>query len=101
MVEYLERLMNDWHHYIPFACLITRNQVPENRPATTRLIEQSVVGIIAAAVGSYVTLEVNKTEIAHLKEQRVETYAAIKESEQRVTAQIMELRTQLLRQRDK
>lgn len=100
-VDLLERVMQDWHHYVPFACLVTKQHVPENRPATTRLIEQAVVGIVAAGIGSYVTLEVNKNEIKQLKEQRIETNAAIRESEARVTAQISELRSTLLRERVK
>jgi hypothetical protein len=101
MLEHLESLTNTWQHYVPFAALIARAPIPENRPAMTRLIEQSIVGIIAAALSSYVTLQVNQAEIANLKEHGIEselrTTTAISASEQRVTAQIAEMRAILLK----
>lgn len=95
----------NWSHVIPFAALVAREPVPENRPAMTRIIEQSFVGVVAAALGSYVTLQVNQTEIATLKQQRVEeelrTTEAIHDSEARVTAQIAEMRAVLLNRRER
>lgn len=104
MFEPLESLQYDWTHYIPFAALVAGKPVPENRPATTRIIEQSFVGIVAAAVGSYVTLNVHQTEISTLKAQRLEaelrTSKAVADSEARLTAQIAEIRAVLLKRKD-
>lgn len=97
-------MTNDWHHYVPFACLITKENIPENRPALTRLIEQAVVGAVAAAISGYGTFKVMEADIKTLKEQRIEqrqeSSAAIRESEARVTAQIQELRRVLLKNKD-
>jgi hypothetical protein len=95
---------NDWSHYIPFASLVVGKPVPENRPAMTRIIEQSFVGVVAAAVGSYATLQVHSKEIDTLKAQRVEaeirTAKAVADSEIRLTAQIAEVRSVLLKHKD-
>lgn len=103
-----QQIAQDWTHYIPFACIVAGKPVPENRPAMTRIVEQSFVGIVAAALGSYVTLQTQSVEIDNLKEARkatelvrladqAKTAEAIKESEARVTAQITELRGILLK----
>jgi hypothetical protein len=95
---------NDWSHYVPFASLVVGKPVPENRPAMTRIIEQSFVGIVAAALGSYVTLQVHSKEIENLKGQRLEselrTARAVADSETRLTAQIAEVRAVLLKHKD-
>jgi len=101
MFDGLQDAISNWHHYVPFAALISNSgPIPENRPAMTRIIEQGFVGVVAAALGSYVTLQVNQTEINTLKVQRVEadmrTTAAIEASEARVTQQIVEMRAILL-----
>ena len=101
MLDGLQDMANNWAHYVPFAALVAGEPIPENRPAMTRVLEQSFVGIVAAALGSYVTLNVHQTEITTLKMQRIESDArtaqAISDSEQRVTAQITEMRAILLK----
>lgn len=101
MMEGIQDATNTWTHYVPFACMVAGKPIPENRPALTRIIEQSFVGLVAAAMGSYVTLQVNTRDISELKTARqhdnTQTAEAIKESEQRVTAQIVELRSILLK----
>lgn len=98
----------DWAHITPFAALVVGKPLLENRPVMTRLIEQSFVGILAAAIGSYVTLQIHQTEIDNLKQARIlteqlriadqaKTTAAIEASELRVTNQISELRQILLK----
>lgn len=103
--SYLERLMSDWHHYIPFATLITQGDVPANRPATTRILEQAFVGIVAAAISSYATLQVHQEKIASLEKKAQETQQqasiAVKESEIRLTQQIAELRLIMLQKANK
>ena len=101
MMEGVQDAANNWTHYVPFACMVASKPIPENRPALTRLVEQSFVGLVAAAMGSYVTLQVNTKEIADLKAARQLDNAiastAIRDSEMRVTAQIVELRALLLK----
>lgn len=96
MFDWLNGLTQNWHHYVPLATLFTKENVPENRPATTRLIEQAIVGIVAAGISSYVTLQVDHSQIEDMKSSSLRAQAntsiAIQQSEQRVTAQITELR---------
>lgn len=106
MFDLYREISNNWAHYIPFAALMAGEPIPENRPAMTRIIEQSFVGVIAAIGGSYIMVQVQQAEIAHLKEQRIEaelrTTKSISDSEARMTQQITELRTLLLtQQRDR
>lgn len=90
----------NWSQIIPFAALVVGKPVPANRPAMTRIIEQSFVGVVAAAVSSIVTLNVNKAEIENLKTERIiaeqRTSKAVADSEARLTAQIQELRMVML-----
>ncbi len=97
MIEWYETVSQNWSHYIPFAAVLnTRNPVPENRPATTRLIEHIVIAVLAAAISSYVMLQLDHQEISDLKTSKIaseqRTTVAIQQSEARVTAQIAELR---------
>lgn len=106
MFDLYREISNNWAHYIPFATLMAGEPIPENRPAMTRIIEQSFVGVIAAIGGSYIMVQVQQAEIANLKEQRIEaelrTTKSISDSEARMTQQITELRTLLLtQQRDR
>ena len=106
MFDLYRELSSNWHHYVPFATLMAGEPIPENRPAMTRIMEQSFVGVIAALGGSYIMVQVQQAEIANLKEQRVEaeirTTKSISDSEARMTQQITELRTLLLtQQRDR
>ena len=102
MFDSFKEIADHWHHYIPFASLMAGEPIPENRPAMTRIMEQSFVGVIAAIGGSYIMVQVQQAEIAHLKEQRIEaelrTTKTISDSEARMTQQITELRTLLLMQ---
>lgn len=92
-------LSQDWQHYVPFAALVAQQPIPENRPAMTRILEQSFVGIVAAALGSYVMIQVQATEINSMKLQRLEDEQRITRSidaaEMRRTAQLSELRAQI------
>lgn len=96
-MDWWNNFVQNWQHYIPLAALISKDDVPENRPATTRIIEQAIVGIIAAAIASYVMIQIDHQEIADLKESehraQATTAQTIQQSEVRVTAQIAELRS--------
>jgi len=59
----------DWHHIIPFAALFSDQAVPENRPMVTRLMEQAIVGVVAAGMTLYADNLVTQDKIANLTEQ--------------------------------
>ena len=100
MLDWINNLSVDWVHIMPFACVVVGKPVPENRPALTRLIEQSFVGIVAAAIGTYTTIQVMQKDIDRLKEDQIKQEAtaakAVAESEARVTSQITEIRRIML-----
>lgn len=80
-----------WYHWLPFAALMVRN-APPNRPMVTRILEQSLVGIIAGIGGAYVTIKVTlavqDVQIHNLQGQ-------IQVTEARLTDEIKELRAQM------
>ena len=94
----LSSLQNiNWAHYIPFmAALSSQGQIPENRPAVTRLLEQTFVGVVAASIGSYVTIHVQQAEIDNLKLQRQESELRTAQALSEVSKQVAELRQVLL-----
>lgn len=55
----------DLHRYIPFLGLMAHDQ--RSRPFATRLIEQSLPGIVVAAIGIYVSDARQTEQIAALK----------------------------------
>lgn len=81
----------NWYHWIPFAALMARN-TPPNRPLMTRILEQSLVGIIAAIGGAYITIQITNAvqdvQILYLREQLVAT-------EIRLSDEIKEVRSQM------
>jgi len=83
-----------WMHWIPFAALVTRN-APPNRPLLTRMIEQGAVGLVAGVGGSYVSLAINSA----VQDVQIKSLQAqISSSENRMTDEIRELRTQMYEQ---
>jgi len=92
---------NEWQHYIPFAALVAKQPIPENRPAATRIIEQGFVGLIASAVTLLATVQIMQNDIEALKKDADKREAiaakAVADSEVRVTSQIQELRSIMLR----
>lgn len=96
---------NNVCHWFPFAALFSREAVPPNRPMATRIIEQSFVAIIAGGGSAY---GVNNVIQARQEEQiknlntmqqlqiRV-LQEQIRDTELRLTAQIMELRARQLK----
>lgn len=83
-----------WHHWIPFAALMAKDAVPQNRPMATRLIEQAFVAIIAGGGSAYT---VNDAVQARHDEQIKALKEQVRDSEVRLTAQIMELRARQLK----
>lgn len=95
-----EVVSTGWYHWLPFAALATKGVAPANRPMATRLIEQTLVALIAGGSGTYVTLHVNQAR----QEEQIKAISAIqaiqikslqdqvRDSEIRLTAQIVELR---------
>ena len=80
--------MHDWiNHNVPFMALMAI-ATPPNRPLLTRLAEQSIVGILAAAITMYSTLQRQQDSIDRLTEtlktERIETRAAIDRINQRI-----------------
>lgn|SRR5512139_267080 len=94
----LEHLItgNSWAQYVPFASMILGTSVEENRPAMTKILEQSFVGIVAAMIGSYVTINVHQSEIDNLKQQRIESDARTSQAISEMSRQVSELRQVLL-----
>lgn len=87
-------VLENWHHWLPFAALMARDSIPQNRPMATRLIEQAFVGIIAGGGGAY---GVNSSMQAVHDEQIKSLQQQVRDSEVRLTAQIMELRARQLK----
>lgn len=87
-------VLENWHHWMPFAALMARETVPQNRPMATRLVEQAFVGIIAGGGGAY---GVNSSMQAVQSEQIQSLKEQIRDTESRLTAQIVELRARQLK----
>lgn len=62
----------EWTHIIPFAALLTKRpaELP-NRPMVTRIIEQGIVGIIAAGLGLWGNSLVVNEKIDELSNRQV------------------------------
>lgn len=63
----------------------------------TKIIEQSFVGIVAAMLGSYVTINVHQAEISNIKQQRAESEQRTAQAISEVSRQVSELRQVMLR----
>jgi len=98
----------DFHHWMPFAALFAKQTVPENRPMTTRLVEQALVALLAGGGGTFATYNVmlqqqqvaqatQAEQIKALKEQIKALKEQVIASEVRLTAQIVELRQRQLK----
>lgn len=91
----------DFHHWMPFAALFAKQTVPENRPMTTRLVEQALVALIAGGGGTFATYNVMLQQQQVAQATQAEQIKALKEqviaSEVRLTAQIVELRQRQLK----
>lgn len=91
----------DIHHWMPFAALFAKQAVPENRPMTTRLVEQALVALLAGGGGTFATYNVMLQQQQMAQVAQGEQIKALKEqviaSEIRLTAQIVELRQRQLK----
>lgn len=91
----------DFHHWMPFAALFAKQAVPENRPMTTRLVEQALVALLAGGGGTFATYNVMLQQQQIAQATQAEQIKALKEqviaSEIRLTAQIVELRQRQLK----
>lgn len=91
----------DFHHWMPFAALFAKQTVPENRPMTTRLVEQALVALLAGGGGTFATYNVMLQQQQIAQATQAEQIKALKEqviaSEIRLTAQIVELRQRQLK----
>ena len=91
----------DFHHWMPFAALFAKQAVPENRPMTTRLVEQALVALLAGGGGTFATYNVMLQQQQVAQATQAEQIKALKEqviaSEIRLTAQIVELRQRQLK----
>ena len=91
----------DFHHWMPFAALFAKQTVPENRPMTTRLVEQALVALLAGGGGTFATYNVMLQQQQVAQATQAEQIKALKEqviaSEIRLTAQIVELRQRQLK----
>jgi hypothetical protein len=87
-------IIENWHHWLPFAALMARDVVPQNRPMATRLLEQALVGLIAGGGGAY---GVNSSMQAVQAEQIQGLKEQVRDTETRLTAQIVELRARQLK----
>lgn len=95
----------NWHHWLPFAALMARDAVPQNRPMATRLIEQTLVAVIAGGGSAYTVNDavqarhdeqiksINTVQALQINELK----AQLRDSEIRLTAQIVELRSRQLK----
>ncbi len=91
----------DFHHWMPFAALFAKQAVPENRPMTTRIVEQALVALLAGGGGTFATYNVMLQQQQVAQATQAEQIKALKEqviaSEIRLTAQIVELRQRQLK----
>lgn len=98
-------ILTNWHHWVPFAALMVRESVPENRPMTTRIIEQAFVAAIAGGGSAYgVSNSLQAVHDEQIRTLRVQADTSnrelreqVRDSEIRLTAQIVELRQRQLK----
>lgn len=86
-----------YFHWLPFAALMARNS-PPNRPMLTRILEQLMVAVIAGGLAAYVAIEVtNAVQDVQIKQVQEQ----LKDSEERVTKQLEEIRAVLFAKQNK
>ncbi len=98
-------LLASFHHWFPFAALMVREAAPPNRPMTTRIIEQVFVALLAGGGSAYgvnsAVQAVHDEQIRSLRTQAEvsnrELREQVRDSEIRLTAQIVELRSRQLK----
>ncbi|MHB1098650.1 MAG: hypothetical protein ACYCZR_03770 [Burkholderiales bacterium] len=98
-------LFSNWQHWVPFAALMVRESAPPNRPMTTRIIEQAFVALLAGGGSAYgVNAAVQAVHDEQIKMLRVQAETSqrelreqVRDSEIRLTAQIVELRQRQLK----
>lgn len=104
-MEGIRQCTQGFHHWFPFAALFAQRAVPENRPMTTRLIEQAFVAIIAGGGSAYgVNTAIDAKHEAEIQSLQMQVTVSnealqrqLERSEARLTAQIMELRARQLK----
>lgn len=78
------------HHIIPFMALMARPMdPPPNRPMLTRIVEQSIVGVIGGGFGAYVVLAVATARV----EERV---TALYHSDANIAAELLRVEERAL-----
>lgn len=87
-------VLENWHHWMPFAALMARDAAPQNRPMTTRIVEQVFIATLAGGGSAYTVSDV--VQVRH-DEQIKTLQQQMRDSEARLTAQIMELRARQLK----
>ena len=98
-------LFANWQHWVPFAALMVRESAPPNRPMTTRIIEQAFVAAIAGGGSAYgVSNSLQAVHDEQIRTLRVQADTSnrelrdqVRDSEIRLTAQIVELRQRQLK----
>ena len=87
--------MENWQHFIPFAALLIKRPAEvNNRPMLTRIIEQGIVGLIAAGLGLWGNSLVVNEKIDELNNRQV---LAVKQT----TQDIQDIKTMIVQmQRD-
>ena len=99
------QMMSNWQHWVPFAALMVRESAPPNRPMTTRIIEQVFVATIAGGGSAYgVSNSLQAVHDEQIRTLRVQSENSnrelrdqVRDSEIRLTAQIVELRARQLK----
>lgn len=100
-----QALSQGWYHWMPFGALFARQAVPENRPMTTRILEQAFVAMIAGGGSAYTVNDVVqarqderiKAIQAEIFDQNKDLKERIDRSEARLIDQIKELRARQLK----
>lgn len=91
--EFNEEIQDEakWYRKLPFAGLADKDP-PPNRPMLTRIMEQSLVGIIAGIGGAYMTIQITN---AVQDEQIKSLQQQLRNTEVRLSEEIKELRAQM------
>jgi len=80
---------NRYAHIIPFVALMT-SRPPElpNRPMVTRLIEQGVVGLVAAFIAIYVNDIRQEEQLKFMREEIINARVEVREMESRIMSEL-------------
>ncbi len=87
---------NEWVHYIPFAALLTKRppEVP-NRPMVTRIMEQGIVGLVAAGLGLWGNSLVVNEKIDELSNRQVQAAKQTSNDIQDIKSMIVQMQRDL------